>query len=148
MWCSKVLVAYDGSSPSERALSLARSIAQQDQAVELVFIHVIKLYSTGSAEVILDKVMVNEAAAIQAKLQAAADLVPNNAHVHVLKGNSPAELIIKSAREENCDLIIMGSRGQGGVKGYLGSVSYSVVQQSPITVLIAKDAIRKEGRSD
>ena len=42
--------------------------------------------------------------------------------------------------EEGCDLIIMGSRGQGGVKGFLGSVSYAVVQGSPIAVLIAKDA--------
>ncbi len=145
MWCSKILVAYDGSAPSERALALALSIGAQDKTVELVFVHVIKLYSTGSAEVILDKAMVKEAESLQAKLQAAADLTPNDAHVHLLKGNSPAELIIKSAREEKCDLIIMGSRGQGGVKGYLGSVSYSVVQQSPITVLIAKDAVRKEG---
>ena len=33
----------------------------------------------------------------------------------------------------------MGSRGRGGVKGYLGSVSDAVVQGSPIAVLITKE---------
>ena len=94
MWCSKVLVAYDGSAPSAKALHLARSIGAQDESVELVFAHVVKLYGlgTGAETVLLD------------------------------------------------DLIVMGSRGQGGVKGFLGSVSYAVVQGSPIAVLIAKDA--------
>ena len=39
-----------------------------------------------------------------------------------------------STKEEGCDLIIMGSRGQGGVKGFLGSVSYAVTKESPIDV--------------
>ena len=37
----------------------------------------------------------------------------------------------------------MGSRGKGGVKGYLGSVSYGVVQESPVAVLIAKGNAQK-----
>ena len=52
--------------------------------------------------------------------------------------SSPAEVLIKGAEEEGCDLIITGSRGRGGVSGYLGSVSYAVVQESPIAVLVAK----------
>ena len=43
MWCSKVLVAYDGSAPSRKALDLARSIGEQDAGVELVLVHVVKL---------------------------------------------------------------------------------------------------------
>ena len=45
------------------------------------------------------------------------------------------------AKDEGCDLIIMGSRGQGGVKGFLGSVSYAVTKESPVTVLIAKEGV-------
>ena len=70
--------------------------------------------------------------------------MPNNAHAKLLKGTSPADLILKCAQDEGCDLIIMGSRGQGGVKGYLGSVSYAVVQGSPVAVLIAKDTPDKK----
>ena len=54
MWCSKVLVAYDGSAPSAKALHLARSIGAQDESVELVFAHVVKLYGLGTgAETVL-----------------------------------------------------------------------------------------------
>lgn len=63
----------------------------------------------------------------------------NPTEVKVLKGTSPADLIVNCAKEEGCDLIIMGSRGQGGVKGFLGSVSYAVTKESPVTVLIAKE---------
>ncbi|MFR5093258.1 MAG: universal stress protein [Adlercreutzia equolifaciens] len=57
--------------------------------------------------------------------------------VKVLKGTSPADLIVNCAKEEGCDLIIMGSRGQGGVKGFLGSVSLPSPRNRPVTVLIA-----------
>ncbi len=136
MWCSKVLVAYDGSAPSAKALDLARSIGEQDRNVEFVFVHVVKLYGmgTGAETVILD-----EANKVLADMEHIASEMPNGARARLLKGTSPADLLLKCAQEEGCDLIVMGSRGQGGVKGYLGSVSYSVVQGSPIAVLIAKD---------
>ena len=87
----------------------------------------------------MDTVMVDDAMAIREELEAiAADMV-NPTEVRVLKGTSPADLIVNCAKEEGCDLIIMGSRGQGGVKGFLGSVSYAVTKESPMTVLIAKE---------
>lgn len=141
MWCSKVLVAYDGSVPSAKALDLARSIGRQDENVELVLVHVVKLYGLGTGA---ESVLISEAQTVLEELERIADEVPNKAHAHLLKGTSPADLILKCARDEGCDLIVMGSRGQGGVKGFLGSVSYAVVQGSPIAVLIAKDAPRAE----
>ena len=61
MWCSKVLVAYDGSAPSRKALDLARSIGEQDAGVELVLVHVVKLYSSGAAGVGMDTVFMADA---------------------------------------------------------------------------------------
>ncbi|WP_080801770.1 universal stress protein [Arabiibacter massiliensis] len=142
MWCSKMLVAYDGSAPSRRALELARAIGAQDEGIELVFVHVVKLYGMGTGA---ESVIFDEANRVLAELEALSDEVPNKAHAHLLKGTSPADLLLKCARDEGCDLIVMGSRGQGGVKGFLGSVSYAVVQGSPIAVLIAKDAPREQG---
>ena len=134
MWCKKILVAYDGSAPSHRALEVMREIAAQNPAVEVVLVHVMRLFSSGSAAAGMDDAM-----AIRQELEAiAADMV-NPTEVKVLKGTSPADLIVNCAKEEGCDLIIMGSRGQGGVKGFLGSVSYAVTKESPVTVLIAKE---------
>ena len=123
MWCKKILVAYDGSAPSHRALEVMREIAAQNPAVEVVLVHVMRLFSSGSAAAGMDTVMVDDAMAIREELE----------------GTSPADLIVNCAKEEGCDLIIMGSRGRGGVKGFLGSVSYAVTKESPVTVLIAKE---------
>lgn len=142
MWCSKVLVAYDGSTPSRKALDLARAIGAQDERTELVLVHVVKLYGMGTGA---ETVILNEANKVLAELERFADEVPNKAHAHLLKGTSPADLLLKCARDEGCDLIVMGSRGQGGIKGFLGSVSHAVVQESPIAVLIAKDAPGERG---
>ena len=137
MWCKKILVAYDGSAPSHRALEVMREIAAQNPAVEVVLVHVMRLFSSGSAAAGMDTVMVDDAMAIREELEAiAADMV-NPTEVKVLKGTSPADLIVNCAKEEGCDLIIMGSRGR--VKGFLGSVSYAVTKESPVTVLIAKE---------
>lgn len=138
MWCSKILVAYDGSAPSKKAMELACSIAAQDRAIELVLAHVLKLYPS-MVIAGLENLLVDEANDMRESLESFAETLPNRTSVHLLKGSSPTDLLLECAHEEGCDLIVMGSRGKGGVKGYLGSVSYAVVQQSDLTVLIAKD---------
>ena len=135
MWCSKVLVAYDGSAPSAKALHLARSIGAQDESVELVFVHVVKLYGLGTGA---ETVLLDEAKKVLAEMEQLADEVPNRAHTHLLKGSSPADLLLKCAQDEGCDLIVMGSRGLGVLRGMLGSVSYGVLRSAEIPVLVAK----------
>ena len=138
MWCKKILVAYDGSAPSHRALEVMREIAAQNPAVEVVLVHVMRLFSSGSAAAGMDTVMVDDAMAIREELEAiAADMV-NPTEVRVLKGTSPADLIVNCAKEEGCDLIIMGSRGLGALRGMLGSVCYSVLHKTNVPVLIVK----------
>lgn len=76
MWCKKILVAYDGSAPSHRALEVMREIAAQNPAVEVVLVHVMRLFSSGSAAAGMDTVMVDDAMAIRQELEAiAADMV-------------------------------------------------------------------------
>ncbi len=139
MWCTRMLVAYDGSEPSHKALELANDIASQDPAIEVILVSVVRLFSTGSAAAGVDTVMMEDTTAILDELQAIADAMTNPVRVELLKGTSPADLIVEYAKETACDLIVMGSRGRGGVKGYLGSVSYAVTKNSPISVLIAKE---------
>ena len=139
MWCHKILVAYDGSAPSHRALEVMREIAQSNPTAEVVLVHVMRLFSSGSAAAGMDTIMVDDAMTVRKELEAIAEAMVNPAEVKLLKGTSPADLIVNCAKDEGCDLIIMGSRGQGGVKGFLGSVSYAVTKESPMTVLIAKE---------
>ena len=51
----------------------------------------------------------------------------------------PAETIVQTARDRNCDLIVMGTRGHGGIANVLiGSTARWVVKQSPIPVLVIR----------
>ncbi len=52
---------------------------------------------------------------------------------------SPASNIAEFAEEGNFDLVIVGSRGLGGIKGaILGSVANSLVHKSKVSVLVVK----------
>lgn len=54
--------------------------------------------------------------------------------------DDPAVAIIDVARREAADLVVVGSRGLGGVQRFLrGSVSARVAAHAPVSVLIAHD---------
>ena len=56
----------------------------------------------------------------------------------ILNGN-PASEIAEFAEKENVDLVIVGSRGLGGLRGkVLGSVPNSIVHESKVSVLVVK----------
>jgi nucleotide-binding universal stress UspA family protein len=60
----------------------------------------------------------------------------------ILEG-SPAEKILEVARTHEAELIVIGSRGRGGVTGaLLGSVSSDVVHRSDRPVLVARPSTR------
>lgn len=135
----KVLVAYDGSAASLKAVRIAREIASVDPTLHVTLVHVMRIYSASVGAGGIDLAVLEDAELMQEDLEEMAATFDCDTQVKVLKGTSPADLIINCANELDIDLIVMGSRGQGGVKGYLGSVSYKVVKDSPITVLIAKE---------
>jgi nucleotide-binding universal stress UspA family protein len=56
----------------------------------------------------------------------------------LLRGDPVAE-IVKYAREQQCDLIVCGSRGAGNLTSWLlGSVSRELVNQAPCSVLVVR----------
>ena len=57
---------------------------------------------------------------------------------HVVVGE-PAEAIVRCAGRLGCELILMGTRGMGGVAGLvLGSVATKVVHLSEVPVMLTK----------
>lgn len=71
-------------------------------------------------------------------LQRAVDAVPEQiAADQVLAHGVPAQTIIERVQRGEHDLVVMGSRGRGGLKSLLlGSVSHAVLNTSPVAVLI------------
>ena len=57
----------------------------------------------------------------------------------IFKEGHPAQTIAEVANEEGYDMIVIGSRGLGGLKKlFLGSVSNAVLQEATTSVLIVK----------
>lgn len=57
----------------------------------------------------------------------------------LIKSGAPAEVIVQTAQEQNCDLIVMGTHGHGVIADVLiGSTAKWVVRQSPIPVLVIR----------
>ena len=57
----------------------------------------------------------------------------------IIKQGPPAEAIVDTARELNCDLTVMGTHGHGAIADVLiGSTAKWVVRQSPIPVLVIR----------
>jgi nucleotide-binding universal stress UspA family protein len=68
----------------------------------------------------------------------------------VLSGDPAAE-IVRHAREERCDLVVVGTHGRTGIQRLvLGSVAERVARQSPCPVLVVHDhgVLEKEGIAD
>lgn len=143
MLFSKILVAYDGSNLSKKALEKAVRLVQEqtgDQQVpELEIIHVFH-YPTviGDAYAVNAKEAYLEGA--QLTLKGAKALIPDSLKVkYVLQNGDPAHEVLNYAKQNQVDLIIMGSRGLGAIRElFLGSVSHNIVQQSNIPVMVVK----------
>ena len=59
--------------------------------------------------------------------------------VPLLSGSEPADAILKTAKQEKADMIVMGSRGFGELKGlFLGSVSHKVAAHATCPVVTVK----------
>jgi nucleotide-binding universal stress UspA family protein len=56
----------------------------------------------------------------------------------VVKSGHPAEEILKTAKEENVDMIIIGSRGKRTHTLLLGSVSREIANNAEVPVLVAR----------
>lgn len=133
MFCSHMVVAYDGSESSQRALLIAVQAAHRDPAIELSVVHVVN----SQAQTAIDKryeddlrqghILVDQVAKLLNSLT-------NPTSVYLIKG-IPQEEIVKFAYEQ-ADLIIVGSGGETG-RDKLGRVSRYVVQNSPIPTIIA-----------
>ena len=68
------------------------------------------------------------------------DGLPNPVQVLAVNAPSVVDGINDYAHDHGCDLIVMGSRGLGVLRGMLGSVSYGVLRSADVPVLIAKEA--------
>ncbi|NOU91768.1 universal stress protein [Paenibacillus sp. LMG 31456] len=143
MFCTKILVAFDGSELSEKALDKAVKIAQTNVDIALHVIIVVKFHAfiAGAYPVITENFYESDLKygnEIVKRLEKELSTLANPHSVSLIQG-TPENEILQFANEQGSDLIIMGSRGLTGLKEmFLGSVSHYVVQHAEAPVLIIK----------
>ena len=122
-----ILVAYDGSAPSNRALADALELVECGLGTRVVVLSV------------SDPLKMEDPAFVALKEQVADQIAEHEGVVDLrVAFGKPQEAIVREAAQEPCGLIVMGSRGLGAIKGMLGSVSTAVLHASPVPVLITK----------
>ena len=145
----RVLVATDGSALSEQAVATAIDLALLTNA-ELVSVNVahIEPFSYFEGSMMLSQRDIE--AAQQRTDQAAQRLVDKvaaaalgkgvrNAQAIVMKSNQVAEAIVATAKNQECDLIVMASHGRRSLARLLmGSETLHVLTHSHIPVLVLR----------
>jgi nucleotide-binding universal stress UspA family protein len=122
----RILVGYDGSLQSKKALKEAITIAKNFSG----FIKVVNVYERGKKKEAEAAILVAEQNLEQEKV------------VHdslLVLGSNPAKTLVIIAKQGNFDLIVVGCRGLGRkVSILLGSVSKQVVSNAYCNVLVIK----------
>lgn len=137
----KILIAYDGSDLSKKALNQAIDLSKKYNANLLLLTvtqHVCPISVTEEDCKKLDEILMKETEDLLNGIKK--ELEGHNivAETYVKMG-SPAEEIVNLAKEKNVDLIVLGSHGRHGAKKFLlGSVSLRVAETSPCAVMIVK----------
>ena len=145
----RLLVAIDGSEPSYKALDHAVALAEKFGS-ELKILAVVPITNYAflsmegaqteySIQIYQDKInsffnalLTDAEAMIRSKH---ADFKVST----ILMEGRPSAIIVDVAEKEECDMIIMGSRGMGGIMGLmLGSTSHKVTNSCKKPVMIVK----------
>lgn len=145
-----IVVAYDSSKPSQRALEKAIEICRENPACKLSVIAVVvpdvRMFPTADPIVfnaeeyqsLQQQSVQNMNALLDEHVRPLLQSLSNETKVCAISGENAADSIHEYAQEHGADLIIMGSRGLGGIRGAFGSVSKGVLARCCIPVLIIK----------
>ena len=137
---TSILVPVDGSDHAEKALNYALEMAEKhDAKVEiLTVINEVKMAPDWAREY-SEKLREQGEEVLNSTFSKAVKQKPGIEISKCIAEGYVSEEILKCAEKGHHDLIVMGSRGMGLVRGLvLGSVSSRVVNQAKIPVLIVK----------
>jgi nucleotide-binding universal stress UspA family protein len=147
----KILVPIDGSKSADKALDFALDLARKYSAEVLV----ISVFEVPSVSLIAPGIMFapESIAKYLEELKAFHEKALSEALKKAKKVNSglkvstellqgrAADIIVKTAQKGAFDLIVIGSRGLGGIKEFLlGSTSHRVANEATCPVLVVKES--------
>lgn len=135
-----IIAALDGSEQSVAAMNHARALAECFGS-KLVLLHAFPRTSDVRDSAEYNNLVALRTKVGQAIIEAARKKLGQtelDVEEDLLEGPA-AEAILSASAIRNCDLIVMGSRGMGSLKGMVfGSVSTKVSHYAPCPVLVVR----------
>ncbi len=144
----RILVAIDGGGAAERALdeaiALARHFGSTLHVLSIVDAHLLgaamSVYAP-SEQLVEDWRVAGEKLVPVAVERARSQAVKAQGAVRCDPGRHVHELILQEAKKADADLIVMGTHGRRGLPRFLlGSDAESVLRESPVPVLLVREA--------
>jgi nucleotide-binding universal stress UspA family protein len=149
----KILAPIDGSKPSSDALLKALELAKTHGS-EVEILHVMTFTEDAPRgpeneakidtppewiDSYVSRVKKNDENMLRDAVNHSKTIAPKNKITSKLLIGKPGDEITREAEQGAFDLIVIGSRGLGGLRELiLGSVSHQVVNESKIPVLVVK----------
>lgn len=140
---TKVLVPVDGSANSLQAIDLILKQISEGSSLDVHLLNVQPQILSGHARMHLKKELIDEYYQEEAAkaLKSARDKLDQAGvkyGVDVKVGNAP-ETIAKYVKAKGCELVVMGTRGLGSMRGMvLGSVATKVLHLVDVPVTLVK----------
>jgi nucleotide-binding universal stress UspA family protein len=143
---TKILVATDGSEEATLAAKTAADLAKSTGS-ELHVVHVgagHPLYEasgySGLTQEVLDAQRREAQRVLDEQVRMVEDLGATVEEAHLNIDERPDRTIVHLSEDMGAGLIVIGSRGRGGIKrALLGSVSDSVVRHAHCPVFVVRD---------
>jgi len=141
----RVLLAVDGSEHSAQAVRYVIGVRDDLRNPEALDVHLLNVQRPVSGEISrfvpgqnLEEYHLEASEAALAPARALLDAAGLKVQEHRRVGD-PATTIAEMAKETGSDLVVMGTRGLGGVAaGLIGSVAQATVAQCGVPVLLVK----------
>lgn len=139
-----ICCAVDFAEASRVAMEHAVELARRFQA-ELTLVHALASPPQAASDVLVSSrglaaVEAEKAQEMLARWRADAERrAGRSVRSRMLSGDPVAE-ILRHAREERCDLLVVGTHGRSGIARFvLGSVAERIARQAPCPVLVVHD---------
>lgn len=156
MLYDNIMVPFDGSASAHAALDEAIRFAKDDPGAALVIVQILdteklviaKLEAAGrrrdsvtsdELHTLYDEAVDDADKKLHRQIDGKLKDLMNKITVELLEETVPGEQIVAYAAEHDCDLVVMGSRGLGAIRGIIGSVSSYVLREADVPVLIVKE---------
>ncbi|MEJ2126446.1 MAG: universal stress protein [Candidatus Bathyarchaeota archaeon] len=120
----------------DKAIKIAKKFDGKITLINVYWISAFRLTPSQLVDYVVEVRKVGEEILAEGKKVVRSEEVPVES---IIKEGHIVEEILKTAKEGNYDLIVMGARGISKIKEILlGSVSYGVTSHAPCPVLIVK----------